>query len=161
MPHIRIRTALGITSLLLAALLVYAVCAIRGVLGSEPAQERVTASMLNDILFSVREYRRAHHEWPIDEKNGTLCFTHEPVFVEHSSSFFKKAMREGGLLDSWGNSFSAGVSTGRFLLVSAGPDGMISTADDITGWFPIDGQGTPLDGSAITVVCPAEKTGDR
>ena len=156
MPHSRIEIGLKIICALVMTFLLCFWYDATTSIGSRPAQNATTQVTMRDILFSIMAYRRDHHEWPIDGERMALRFTREPVFAEHSTYAFKRMMREGSLDDSWGNPFFPVVSDDRFLLLSAGPDGLTNTADDITGCFLTDEHGCPLDAS-LTIIDPAEK----
>jgi hypothetical protein len=127
--------------------------------GSEPAQKITTQATMREMLSSVMKYRHEYHRWPIGLNSGALLFINEST-PEGSSAYSPKwMMREGRPMDdAWGTPFFISVSDDRFTLISAGPDGMTNTVDDITGLFSTDKMDAAWDDIGITIIDSAEKT---
>ncbi|MDR2850215.1 MAG: hypothetical protein LBW77_06720 [Verrucomicrobiota bacterium] len=106
---------------LLCAVSVFTVDAVLG--DHSGAREAVTRSSLSDILCASRFYQHRFGQWP----------AFDLPFDSQSDRWL-----EAQLTDSWGVPFVSRIVGDQFYLISAGPDGVIDTADDIQGWISAD-----------------------
>ena len=98
--------------------------------------ERTPQTEVGKLQLSVRDFRAAYGSNPVgNNAEVTSALLGEnprrAAFVERSEV---KLNEQGEMLDRWGRPYFFHAITGTFMEVrSAGPDGVLFTADDIVG----------------------------
>ena len=101
-----------------------------------PTPERTPQMEVGELQLNIRDYRVAIGSNPVgNNAEVTRALLGEnprsAAFVERKDV---KLNDQGEMLDAWGHPYFFHAITGKFMEVrSAGPDGVLFTADDIVG----------------------------